>query len=105
MYPDKPNLSPKPNQSQERSSTDIKFAQIQYVMGEMSKRIQGLMFGFDSYIKMKGDDESLNDYIKKSIIERKEIATKENTKNESTRSDSKSSNTKPVGNVSQDRPS
>ena len=90
MYPNKPNQNRKP------SNSEIKIAQMQYVVGEITKRLQGLIYGFDSYVKMKGDDENLNKYIKDNIEKRK----KENAKNESTRGDSKSSNRKSVGNVS-----
>tara|TARA_R100000458_G_C8144391_1_gene154343 strand:+ start:194 stop:493 length:300 start_codon:yes stop_codon:yes gene_type:complete len=96
MYPNKPK------QKKKVSNSEIKIAQLQYVVGEVTKRLQGLIYGFDSYVKMKGDDESLNNFIKENLENRKNEATKENTKDESTRDDSKSSNTKPVGTVSQD---
>ena len=62
MYPNKPNQNRKP------SNSEIKIAQMQYVVGEITKRLQGLIYGFDSYVKMKGDDENLNKYIKQKML-------------------------------------
>ena len=56
---------------QQPNSLQVELSQIKYVLNELGKRFQGFMFGFDSYIKMKGDDGELNQYIKDIIKERK----------------------------------
>ena len=94
MYPNKPKKV-----QQNNNSMEIKIIQTQYVVGQISKRLQGLIYGFDSYVKMKGDDENLNNFIKENLENRKNEATKENVKDESTRDDSTSSNEKSVGTV------
>ena len=54
-----------------RNTIEVELSQIKYFLNEITKRLQGVMFGFDSYVKMKGDDEKLNGYIKEVIEERK----------------------------------
>lgn len=97
MYPKKKKANPQNN-----ANIEMKIAQTQYVVGELAKKLQGIIFGFDNYVKMNGDDKKLNNYIKEIIEARKKEVTKENIKDESTRDDSKSSNEKSVGVVSQD---
>lgn len=55
----------------QKSNFEIELAQIKYFLNEISKRLQGVMFGFDSYVKMKDEDKELNEYIKKVIEDKK----------------------------------
>ena len=54
-----------------RNTVEVELSQIKYFLNEITKRLQGVMFGFDNYVKMKGDDEKLNEYIKNTIEQRK----------------------------------
>ena len=59
------------HQPKQKSKLEVELAQVKYFLNEIVKRLQGVIFGFDSYVKMKGEDEKLNEYIKKTIEQRK----------------------------------
>ena len=102
----KPNLKNQHQNQNNNSDVEVQIKQIQFFLGQLSRKFQGLLFGFDSYIRMNGDDEKLNKYIK-DVIETKKTETKktqEKKDDEPTRGDSESSIEKPVGAVPQDGP-
>ena len=97
----KPNLKNQYQNQNNNSDVQIQIKQIQFFLGQLSKKLQRLLFAFDSYIRMNGDDEKLNKYIK-DIIETKKPQEKKD--DEPTRGDSESSIEQPVGAVPQDGP-
>ena len=95
-----PKKKPQNQNKKANPNIDVQLHQIKFYINELAKRVQGIGFGFDSYIKMKGEDESLNSYIKDIINEKKNTIGQEKKQNESSGSDSTGSSEKPVGTVS-----
>tara|TARA_R110002020_G_scaffold363638_1_gene575934 strand:+ start:147 stop:428 length:282 start_codon:yes stop_codon:yes gene_type:complete len=93
MYPKK--------KQQNKNNLEIQIKQMQFFLTQVSKKIHAIGYAFDSYIRMKGDDKSLTEFINKEV----NIKKNQENKSESTRIDSKSSKQKPVGSLPQDRPS